>query len=314
MQGTDVACAIAPSRLSEWENELRSLETSESTFEEIIFTLRSTRTALSPRDWRNFVKTFREHHLLPALLEDPFTSRSYRRPRGYSGDAVLIDLIYGGGEGEPLVERATNLGKRLYHCGYRQRVNVATRARRDLLSAAIDQACTETPRPAILSLACGHLREAPLSQAFLAGQSGRFVALDQDRRSLRVAERTTGGRVEFVCGSIDQLIGGSLNLGRFNLIYAAGLYDYLDDATGRALTNAMTQSLEPGGRLLIGNFMPQMSAAGYMEAAMDWWLVYRTPEELHGLACGLGPELHSRTFQDSYDHLAYLEIRKVNPL
>jgi hypothetical protein len=32
--------------------------------------------------------------------------------------------------------------------------------------------------------------------------------------------------------------------------------------------------------LLINNYLPSLINAGYMEAFMDWWLIYRTEAEL----------------------------------
>ena len=36
----------------------------------------------------------RDHLLHRVLLEDPYTARAFGKPRGYAGDAVLIDMIY----------------------------------------------------------------------------------------------------------------------------------------------------------------------------------------------------------------------------
>ncbi len=37
---------------------------------------------------------FREHNASLLILQDPFTSHSISKPRGYAGDAVLLDFIY----------------------------------------------------------------------------------------------------------------------------------------------------------------------------------------------------------------------------
>jgi len=275
---------------------------------QLVAGLALTRASKSPDEWRRSVQAFRAHPILKTLHQDPYSWRGYRKPRGYAGDAVLIDMIYGSGEGEPLLAKAGQLGKAIYTAAMTEPGIAATRGRRDYLANRIDQVCRERVQPAILSVACGHLREAAISPEFRAGRAGRFVALDQDRRSLRVVEKALPA-VECLPASIAHLMDSSIDPGRFDFIYASGLYDYLDDPTGAALLHTLARFIRPGGRILIANFLPGISVAGYMEAAMDWWLVYRRPEDLLALAAGLPRSVARNAFRDPHEHLAYLELQ-----
>ena len=278
-------------------------------FQQLALDLARTHAAKSAEEWRDYVRAFQDHPLLAILHQDAFTARGFRKPRGYAGDAVLIDMIYGSGEGERLLAKASPLGQRIYAAAMATTpVAAATRARRDLLANYIDEICHQVSHPHILSVACGHLREAALSAQCKAGHVGRFVGLDQDRRSLRVIERSLPS-VECISASIGELMEGSVNPGRFDLIYVAGLYDYLDDATGSQLLETMSRLIQPGGRILIANFMPDLASTGYLEAAMDWWLIYRTKDQLHALSNKLHGAKSSRVYTDSFNQLAYLEVQ-----
>src|SRR5262245_61405851 len=57
--------------------------------------LRDLRAELPPEDWRTFREQVQSHPLHRLFLESPFTRRAFTKPRGYAGDAVLMDLIYG---------------------------------------------------------------------------------------------------------------------------------------------------------------------------------------------------------------------------
>lgn len=74
--------------------------------------------------------------------------------------------------------------------------------------------------------------------------------------------------------------GGS----HYDLVYAAGLFDYLPQRTAQRLVEAMFRLLRPGGELLVTNFVPEVPDVGYMECVMDWHLIYRTPEDMLNLA------------------------------
>ena len=64
------------------------------------------------------------------------------------------------------------------------RVGGTDRARRGFVAEVIDRLVDEVPRPHVLSVAAGHLREALLSSAVKRRKLGRFVALDSDADSV----------------------------------------------------------------------------------------------------------------------------------
>jgi len=76
---------------------------------------------------------------------------------------------------------------------------------------------------------------------------------------------------------------------RFDLIYSAGLYDYLHDKGARRLTKNLFDLLNPGGTLIIGNFSPNNppDVRFAMEYLYDWMLIYRDESEMYRLADGI---------------------------
>src|SRR5688572_13204025 len=73
------------------------------------------RNSSSPEEWKQFISTVAARHPLRAVLnEDPITARSCAKPRGYSGDAVLLDLIYQHDSAHTLVEEGSEIGRNIY--------------------------------------------------------------------------------------------------------------------------------------------------------------------------------------------------------
>jgi extracellular factor (EF) 3-hydroxypalmitic acid methyl ester biosynthesis protein len=64
--------------------------------------------------------------------------------------------------------------------------------------------------------------------------------------------------------------------------YSLGLFDYLEDATCRRIIQGMYRLLSPSGRLVVANFSTTPDCA-YLEAAADWWLVYRKESDMERL-------------------------------
>ena len=79
----------------------------------------------------------------------------------------------------------------------------------------------------------------------------------------------------------EQLRGG-------DFILCTGLFDYLDDTAATALLKTFWQALGPSGRMLVGNFAPHCPTRAYMEWIGNWYLTYRTNDQLAALAATAG--------------------------
>lgn len=73
-----------------------------------------------------------------------------------------------------------------------------------------------------------------------------------------------------------------------DLLMCPGLFDYLDDAQAAAMLRTFWERLAPGGRLAVFQFAPHNPTRAYMEWLGNWYLIYRTPEELKRLATAAG--------------------------
>lgn len=266
----------------------------------------------SDDEWKACVQQCRVHPVRELLHEDPFTCRAFTKPRGYAGDAELLDLIYGPEERWP-EPQATALGTNIYRYTTAAPAAEGVRARRGFVADLIDRATADAPDRHILAIAAGHLREASLTAAVRRRRIGRFVALDADATSLQEVNRCYGSYgVETVAAPFRNLITNRLRLGQFDLIYSTGLFDYLNADTGRRLATTLFRMLNPGGQLVIANFMPGIRDVGYMEAFMDWRLIYRTRQDMVDLTMGIPEsEIHDLSvFAENSRNIIFVEVTK----
>ena len=263
--------------------------------------------SMSARDWEDQTRRARTGHALASrVYQSPFTRRAYEKPRGYAGDAQLIDLIYEWQGTQGL----TALGEDIHMWERRSPGCRGVRARRDLLAQALSYLPTTTKNPRVMSIACGHLREALGAHGVKDGAIAEFVALDQDEESLKVVTGYGIPSIRAEHQSVKDVLMKRNRYRDFDFVYAAGLFDYLPDNVGRALTTAMFRMLRPGGRCWIANFAPDMVDIGYMDAFMDWRLIYRDEAQLVSLTEGINPsELFSRrVFREPNDCIVFCEL------
>ena len=245
------------------------------------------RNTAAPAAWQRTIAAVRAHPLLPLLHENPLARRSYRKPRGYAGDAPMLDMLYLGEaalENEPV----TPLGLALFRRDLAAPAALAARERIGHMAGRIDEVAEARRAPHVLALGAGHLREAGLSRAFRAGRIGRFVALDQDAASLAVVQVEHAARgIETLHRSPKATFDGTLPRGGFDLVYAVALYDDLTDRLAHTVTAACFALLRPGGRLVVANADRDLAEAGYHEACFDWIRFQRDRPGVLRLAHGL---------------------------
>ncbi|MGC4406733.1 class I SAM-dependent methyltransferase [Rhizobium rosettiformans] len=244
--------------------------------------LHDIRLRYSPSVWQQLIPIAQEHPVARYFLEDPFTRWSFEKPRGYSGDAQLLDFIYGHPSVADRIAGASPLGKALYNYTKDASSSVAVRERRDLLTQHVDEIASSRGSGAeILTIAAGHLREACRSVALKEGRLKRWVALDQDPMSIGSISRDFGNTcIEAVDGSVRGILGGRHDLGTFDFVYAAGLYDYLNDKVSIKLTQRCLSMLKPNGVFLFANFATDIMVDGYMETFMNWALLLRSEPDM----------------------------------
>jgi extracellular factor (EF) 3-hydroxypalmitic acid methyl ester biosynthesis protein len=230
---------------------------------------------------------------LSAVLEsfdDAFSTEtmqgfSFRKPHGYAGDFEIIERIYSGYICPS--ERLANWD-RFYQA---QPGPQAMRNRKAYFQDMFEW----LPRPAGRPLEVFNVASGPGSDmrdlfASAPGSDIRFDCLEQDPAAIAHAFRACreyADRIRFFQGN-------TLNhtpAQAYDLVWSAGLFDYLEDGLFRRLLRRLLTAVRPGGRLVIGNSSPANPSRAYMYL-MDWPLQYRTAADLRRLAesCGVAPE------------------------
>jgi len=272
------------------------------------------RRQLPSDEWKDACRRCISHPISKYIYQDPLTKWAYDKPRGYPGDAVLMDFIYGWPAIEKEVSSASKVGRAINEFIRNAASVAAVRARLNLLVELIDELPKTTAGPQILSIASGHVREAHLAKAVKEGAIRRFVALDQDEATMKlVATELHSYGVETITKQVRTIVMGKCVPGSFDLIYSVGLSDYLPTRVTERLISRMFSMLNPGGQLLIPNFLPNTVDSGFMEAFMDWHLIYRDADEMLALAKNLPQKEigEKRIFADPTDNIVFLQITKA---
>lgn len=297
------------------QDRLRSGEAAERAVDYLFRQLHIIRRDYEPAAWQRLLEIAQGHPVAGLLHQDPFTRWSFEKPRGYSGDARLLDFIYRHPSVEPDLAGASTLGRAIHAYTSEAPAAAAVRERREILARTVDEATAACGGGSeILTIAGGHLREAALSQALGQGGIARWVALDQDPMSVGTMTRDLRGTaVEAVDGSVKGLLGNAYRLGQFDLVYAAGLYDYLPRSASIRLTRTCLAMLKPGGRFLFANFARGISDDGYMESFMNWPLLLRSEAEVEDIMAASASADHfsSEIFYGANRNIIYGVLRKL---
>ena len=279
----------------------------------LVSELGAVRQRLGPPAWKRFVAaTVMPHKVREITHEDPLTYRAFAKPRGYAGDAVMMDYIYG--YESAAVDQLSPVARRIFKYSWASPASAAVRFRREVLAETIDAEAERHARDIeVVAVAAGHLREVDLSTAVRTARAN-VTAFDQDEESLAVV-RDDYGRygVQAIAASVRHLIAGRQALPASDLSYTAGLYDYLPEAAATRLTTLMFDALRPGGTLLIANFLPGIADVGYMESLMDWQLIYRDDADMRRLIGGVPTSAIARLdqFHDPFDNITFLRATKA---
>lgn len=227
--------------------------------------------------------------IFPYFMRSEFAERAYFKPKGYAGDFLMMEHIYADeakGEG--------TLGKIIDRFCLQRPGSLAIRGRRRLLREELARLCSDRlargEQTRIMNLACGPNRElfdflAECEQSELI----EALCIDIDADALRYTNQHVN---VFPHRASIRLMSENVikwSLGRVNqriepqdIIYSAGLCDYLDTRLFRALVTQCYHHLQPGGSLVLGNFS-FYSDSLFLDKLLRWELIYRSEEDLKEL-------------------------------
>ena len=267
---------------------------------------------------------FAKRQILPLLLCSPFVHRTYNKPRGYAGDYEMVNMMFR----EP-AQGGTLYAKMINIYALDLPPIVAHRNRISYLQRRLEQEALRVRRQArdlsVYSMGCGPAQEVQkfLEQNDLANHTN-FTLADMDPETL---ERTGKLLQELKArhhrrGSINPIQKSAINQIRefqrvrdyarseqHDLIYCAGLFDYLTDETCRQLMDAFYAKLAPGG-LLIATNVDDHPARYQMECFLEWNLIQRDLAAMRGIVPqkASSPEISIKKEPTGVN--IFLEVRK----
>jgi extracellular factor (EF) 3-hydroxypalmitic acid methyl ester biosynthesis protein len=103
------------------------------------------------------------------------------------------------------------------------------------------------------------------------------------KKSLTEVARSHGRHtgIETIQSSVQQLLRKAIQSRKlpaaqqYDMIYCAGLFDYLSSATCKALVGVCHEWLNPGGLVVAANMNDSQPFRNMIEFLLDWYLIYR---------------------------------------
>ena len=271
-------------------------------------------------------KEFARRELHPLILCSPFIHRTFTKPLGYAGDYEMVNQMFGDPwRGQSTYAKIVNsiIIKSDGAEGHRNRVSRLEMHLRN----ETQRVATQDGRPMrVLNVGCGpaieiqrfirSCEDADRAQLDLMDFNDETLAYTTDR--IAQAKRDTGRAtdVRFIHESIHGLLKGKgealENEGepleqRYDLVYCAGLFDYISDRICKRLMKMFHSWTRPGGLVLSTNVHPSNPVRQFIEHLLEWNLIYRDEQQMMDLS----PDpANSEIFLETTGVNVFVEVRK----
>lgn len=234
--------------------------------------------------------------------------RSRIKPRGYSGDYRLMELLYELGRNDEAETHSTESmspGQKLVEAAFAKAHGIRLVQRRArLLEAYLVGRIAQSQSPIkILDVGGGG---APYFRRALVRVNNKCISytiIDQDASLPNFWQKKfpkyVSKKVRVVVSPLRKLLQGGhpeLVCQRFDLILSAGLFDHIEQDNAQALANHLFALLRTDGRLLITNMLDSEPprAAFFRETLMDWKIVKRSDAQMQALIPTVNAEKYQR--------------------
>lgn len=270
-------------------------------------------------------KSYARRELHPVMLCSPFLYRTYTKPLGYAGDYEMVNMML-----RSPYEGSSAFAKLLNYALLSTPPVIAHRNRIDYLVERLRDECVRRVakgKTRIFNLACGPAVEV---QRFLRDYEESDLAeidlLDFNAETLeytgeRIREASQAGGRETKVGyyqrSVHQLLraasqGGEDEFTGYDVVYCAGLFDYLSQRVCMRLVELFCSMVKPGGIVIVTNVADRNPSKGWMEYLVEWNLIYRGRKEMEELVPDKFPVKRFDLLEDATGVNLFLEIELEN--
>jgi len=219
------------------------------------------------------------------FLENTLHGRGFLKPNGYPGDYLFLDGIY--------TNHTSSDPKYSVWDEYVQQhtAPTAVRNRKEYFKRLVRSKADMKPNLNILNVVSGSGRELEeLYSTLPATTNIKITCVEVDGEAIEFSKELNKkylDRIDYVHANIFRY----RNTNSYDLIWSAGLFDYLNDKAFIMLLKRFKEWQKSKGEIIIGNYNQAYNPSrNYMEILGDWHLIHRTEEELLELARKAGFE------------------------
>jgi SAM-dependent methyltransferase len=239
----------------------------------------------------NSLHEFREV-LNPILNLNTLIGRSYVKPFGYPGDFYLIDHIY---------SNHVNGDKKYRNWDIFYQNQAGTRAVRNrkdyFLNQCLNLALKKHGEKRVLILGSGPATDVNEFLNMYTGNDIRFDLVDFDQNAIDYSSDKNKNFEKLISYYKVNVLRFEPSK-RYDLIWSAGLFDYFREKHFVYLLKKYINYVAEGGELVIGNFSTENPSKNLMEVVSEWYLNYRSREDLLKIA-GEAGLLNGKVFIDA---------------
>ncbi len=266
-------------------------------------------------------KLFAQHELHPLTLCSPFMYRTFSKPLGYAGDYEMVNMILNnraqGTNTYAKIVDAFSLRTKTAQA-HRNRVQILFRYLQEEAHRVVKQG-----RPMkVLNVGCGPAFEVQqfISRLDIVNQADLHL-IDFNEETLNytrgridalITEYDRKVQIKYTQKSVHNLLREAAEpndvvLEEYDLVYCAGLFDYVSDKICKRLVGLFYHQLIPGGAVVVTNVSKTQPVKGFMEHLQEWYLILRDEAEFSAFA---PRNSQYNVFADDTGVNIFLEARK----
>ena len=276
-----------------------------------------------PPEQLDVCKAYAHKELHPLVLCSPFVHRTFIKPLGYAGDYEMVNMMLGTSSDVPTRTYARLVNDYSLSCapaiGHRHRIAMLEER---LRNEAVRVTRQEERAFSVLNVACGPAVEVQhfienveiSSHCTVHLMDFNDVTLQHTESRIKEAIAKSGHTpmVKMIHKSVDTLLKEVHDQKtdipvEYDMVYCAGLFDYLPQQVCKLLVDLYYKWTRPGGLITVTNLHPRNPVQNYMEHILEWYLVYRDKIQMKDLSPN---ETKCDVVEDPTGTQVFLDIRK----